>query len=131
MRTDPSAARYSSAPAISGTRGNLAFSVRNRPSSQSGFTPRDARRNSLNMSRSPYTTEVLLCSVRLTVAGSRSVPRSARNRAVGTPRISERWVRTRVLEPTRVSSFSVKPGEYIASYSTPSAAPSAPGRMRR
>ena len=55
-------ARSSRPPATGATCSNRARSVRNRPISRSGFTPWSSRRKIFSTSRSPNTTEELLCS---------------------------------------------------------------------
>ena len=76
----PPAGAYSIAPANGGTASKCACSVRYAPISQSGFGPACCRRNSFIMKRSPYISEVLLCSPELRwMASLVSAPRMAAN----------------------------------------------------
>ena len=68
----------------------LVRSVRNRPSSSSGLIPSSTRLKTLRISRSPNTTELLLCS---------AADRLASSLIVSGPR---RRVNVLVVEPTSV-----------------------------
>ncbi len=56
---------YSIEPPKGATLAKCASSVRKRPISQSGFSPGSGWRNSFRISRSPNSTDVLLCSAEL------------------------------------------------------------------
>ncbi len=114
---------YSSAPATAGTRGNPIVSVSWRPISKSGLMPGCTRRNSLRISRSPYTIDVLLCSAERRQTRRSSLPRSSAKRAVWSAETAPRRMDVRSPRPSDSSSARANPSSSQASNSSPLRAP--------